>query len=429
LLRKDNHTLIQIRLTAHRSRPKLRADFHLQQEGFVMKNWKFGAGITLGALLMGSTAFAQVTPEDVWTKFQEFSVSSGQTVTTDSVNRNGDTLEVRGLVMTFEDPLNAVKQTIAEMNFKDNGDGTVEITMSDTIPLTMSSAGDPSVGAPASSMDMTIVQTDAVMKASGTADAPFIDFTAASISAKGTMTDPTGATNIDVMMNNLAGGYAFTANDFKYNFTSGAGTISVGNPSVPFPINIGFAELTTDFQFPLTTTAEPVPFTLVTKLVDFTLPPEVWGMADPTGQLPQDPATLIIDTAGSIRLLADLNASPAAGEIPPPPELHSLSIRDLQLKMVGAALSGSGDLTFDLTDTATFGGIPTPTGLLNFKLDGANGLLEKLAAMGLVPEDQLMGARMMMGMFATMAADGSDSMTSEVEFRDKGLFVNGQQLQ
>jgi hypothetical protein len=35
----------------------------------------------------------------------------------------------------------------------------------------------------------------------------------------------------------------------------------------------------------------------------------------------------------------------------------------------------------------------------------------------------------MMGMFATMATDGSDSMTSKVEFRDKGLYVNGQQLQ
>jgi hypothetical protein len=36
---------------------------------------------------------------------------------------------------------------------------------------------------------------------------------------------------------------------------------------------------------------------------------------------------------------------------------------------------------------------------------------------------------MMMMMFAQPATDGSDSMTTSVEFKDKGLFVNGQQLQ
>lgn len=152
-------------------------------------------------------------------------------------------------------------------------------------------------------------------------------------------------------------------------------------------------------------------------------------MADPTGQLPQDPATLIIDTAGSIRLLQDFSTAATPGEVPPAPELHSLSLREIQLKMVGADLTGNGDVTFDLTDTTTFGGVPAPTGVLNFNLVGGNGLLEKLAAMGLVPQDQLMGVRMMMGMFATMSTDGSDSMSSQVEFKNKGLFVNGQQLQ
>lgn len=394
-----------------------------------MKHWTIGTGITLGAILMGSTAFAQVTPEDLWTKFQDFSTAAGQTVATDSVERNGDTLEVRGLVLTTDDAMTTATQTIAEVDFTDNGDGTVGITMSDTIPLVANFKGDPASGMAPSSMDMTVVQSGLEMTASGSAAAPFIDFTATSMSAKGTMTDDTGATDIDVAFNNLAGGYAFTDSDFQYNYTSGAGNISVASPSMPFPINIGFGEMGFDMKFPLKTSADPVPFTFIMKLVDFTLPPEVWGMADPTGQLPQDPATLVIDTAGSIRLLSDFTATPAAGEVPPPPEIYSLSIRDLQLKMVGAALSGTGDLTFDNTDLTTFAGMPAPTGALNFKLEGGNGLLDKLASMGLIPEDQLMGARMMMGMFATMATDGTDSMTSLIEFKNKGLFVNGQQLQ
>ena len=389
-----------------------------------MKHWTVGAGITLGALLMGSTAFAQVTPEDLWEKFQSFSATAGQTIATDSVARNGDTLEIRGLVLTSDDAVTTATQTVAEVNFKENGDGTVGITMSETIPLTIQTKGDA-----ATTSNLTVTQTGLAMTASGSADAPFIDFTAASMGVTGAMTDGSGTTDINVSMSNMAGGYAFTENDFQYNYTSGAGTIAVANPSVPFPINIGFGGMAFDMKFPLKTSAEPVPFTFLMKLQEFTLPAEVWGMADPTGQLPQDPATLIIDTAGSIRLLSDFTATPAAGEVPPPPELHSLSIREMQLKMVGADLTGNGDLTFDVADTTTFGGVPAPTGTLNFKLDGGNGLLDKLAAMGVVPEDQLMGVRMMMGMFATVSADGTDSMTSAVEFKDKGLFVNGQQLQ
>jgi hypothetical protein len=402
----------------------MRAEFHLQQEGFVMKIWTVGAGISLSAVLMGSTAFAQVVPEDLWTKFQTFSEAAGQTVTTDSVARNGDTLEVRGLVLTTNDDITSATQTIAEVDFTDNGDGTVAITMSESIPLVMETKGD----APTTA-NMTVTQNGLVMTASGSPDAPFIDFTAASMAVTGTMTDPSGATDINVTMSDMVGGYAFTENDFQYNYTAGAGNISFGNPSMPFPINIGFGGMGFDMKFPLKTSAEPVPFTFIMKLEEFILPPEVWGIADPTGQLPQDPATLIIDTAGSIRLLSDFTATPTAGEVPAAPELHSLSIREMQLKLVGADLTGNGDLTFDLADTTTFGGVPAPTGTLNFQLAGGNGLLDKLAAMGLVPEDQLMGVRMMMGMFATMATDGSDSMSSTVEFKDKGLFVNGQQLQ
>jgi hypothetical protein len=230
-------------------------------------------------------------------------------------------------------------------------------------------------------------------------------------------------------LSDVVGGYAFSDTELQTNFKSGPGTMAFSAPTTPLPINIGFAELATDLKFPVATSEAPTPFTFLMKMVDFTLPPEVWGMVDPTGQLPQDPATLVVDTTGMVRLLADFNAEPAPGEIPPPPEVSAVSIQEIRLKIVGAELTGSGDLTLDNTDLVTFGGMPAPTGVLNFTVTGANGLLDKLTAMGLVPEDQLMGVRMMMGVFAKPAEDGSDSLTSQVEFKDKGLFVNGQQLQ
>lgn len=48
--------------------------------------------------------------------------------------------------------------------------------------------------------------------------------------------------------------------------------------------------------------------------------------------------------------------------------------------------------------------------------------------MGLIPEDQVMGFRMMADMF-TAVGEGTDTLTSTLEFKEKGFFANGQRLQ
>jgi hypothetical protein len=395
-----------------------------------MKHWTQRTGLTVGALLMGTSAFADITPEDLWTKYRDTMTASGQTVTVESEARNGDVLEIRGVTIATSADAGGAVQTIPEVNLTDNGDGTVGITMSDTITVKGDMPANPEVpGSTAGAIDMTITQSGFTGKASGTIDAIVLDYAAASTGVKGTVDDGTGPTTIDAVLSNTVGGYAFSDTDFQTNFTTGAGTIGITSASAPFPINIGFAELASDLKFPVAKGDAPSPFTFLFKMVDFTVPEEVWAMGDPTGQLPHDPATLVIDTTGMVRLLSDFSAEPAPGEVPPPPEVSAVTIKEIRLKMVGAELTGNGDLTLDNTDLVTFSGMPAPTGILNFTLTGGNGVLDKLTAMGLVPEDQLMGVRMMMGMFATAATDGSDTMTSVVEFKDKGLFVNGQQLQ
>jgi Uncharacterized protein conserved in bacteria (DUF2125) len=388
-----------------------------------MQHWTLRAGLTLGAILIGSTAFA-LTPEELWTKYQDTMTTSGQTVAVESEARNGDVLELRGVTITASADAGGAVQTIPEIDLTDNGDGTVGIGMSDTITI----KGAASDASPAS-VDMTVTQTGFTGTASGTVDALLLDYGADATVVKGTFDDGTGPTTIDASLANSAGSYGFLATEFQTNFATGAGTIVVTSPSAPFPVNIGFSEIAGDIVFPTVKADAPSPFTFLIRMVDFTLPEEVWAMSDPTGQLPRDPATLVIDTTGMVRLLTEFADEPAPGETTPPPEFSAVTINEIRLNIAGADLTGNGDLTLDNTDMTTFSGMPAPTGILNFTLTGGNGLLDKLAAMGVVPEDQLMGVRMMMGMFATMATDGSDTMTSVVEFKDKGLFVNGQQLQ
>ena len=96
--------------------------------------------------------------------------------------------------------------------------------------------------------------------------------------------------------------------------------------------------------------------------------------------------------------------------------------------MIGAKLMGTGDFTFDNSDTTTFGGMPAPTGVANLELTGANALLDKLIQMGMVSDSDAMGARMMMGMLA-VPGDGPDSLKSTIEINDQGhILANGQRL-
>ena len=88
----------------------------------------------------------------------------------------------------------------------------------------------------------------------------------------------------------------------------------------------------------------------------------------------------------------------------------------------------SGDFTLDNSDMSTFPGMPKPVGAVNVALEGGNGLMDKLVAMGLLPEEQAMGARMMMGLFA-VPGDAPDTLKSKVEFTEDGqVLANGQRI-
>lgn len=203
--------------------------------------------------------------------------------------------------------------------------------------------------------------------------------------------------------------------------------VTFSGAQLPFPeVKLTYAESGFNLTMPLSKSDEAQEFSFLTKIVDLQVSEEIWGMFDPTAALPHDPATVVIDTAGKARLKADLMATPEGGQ--PDGELLALDVKDLTARIAGAELTGNGAFTFDNTDLATYDGLPAPTGTLDLKMTGGNTLLDKLVAMGLVSEDEVMGIRMMVAMFAK-AGEGEDVLTSTLEFKDKHFFANGQQLQ
>jgi hypothetical protein len=459
-------------------------------------------------------------------------------VTAASETREGDTLAIKGLTITSTFDGGSVNGTIETVNFRELGDGTVEVTMSPDYPLVVNTT-DPD--GTTSVVNVSVRQPDLKIIASGTDAETRYDFTAPSVKAvvadvtvdekpvemtlevdvtalagsylvtDGTptqlassitadsagmtlaMTDPETGGKINVTGNVVAlagtstgklldaaamadmsqalqagfatdGSFTYGAGTFDFDVAEAADTtqgtatigsgnivfaldadrlnygggakdvaISVSGSTIPVPaLAMTYGEAAFNLLMPVSKSDVPGDFALLTKLIDFKLSDDVWSLLDPEKILPRDAATIVIDAKGKANWTVDI-MDPAAVEMVAedsmPAQLHALDVTELTLKAAGAEVTGDGAFTFDNSDTTTFPGVPLPTGQLDLKIVGANGLLDRLVQMGLLPEDQAMGARMMMGLFARTVEGSDDTLTSTLEFKEKGFFANGQRLQ
>jgi hypothetical protein len=244
------------------------------------------------------------------------------------------------------------------------------------------------------------------------------------VKAEGEQSSGTGQTG-DVTTN-----ASFSSDAVTYNTSVNDLKIAVSGAGIPFPVEVSMAQYGVGFEMPLGKTEEPADFGLKLNLTDLAVNDMIWMLADPTGALPHDPATVLLDLSGKAKLLFDL-LDPAQADAMAmtelPGELHALTLNNLSLKLGGAELTGLGDFTFDNSDLDTFDGMPRPAGELNVNLKGGNALVDSLVQMGVIPEDQAMMGRMMMGMFAQ--STGDDELTSKIEVNDQGhVIANGQRI-
>lgn len=483
-------------------------------------------------------AFADVTADEVWQNWQALGASYGQTYTTGSESRSGDTLTITDLTMDMSSGDSKVIGTIPQVAFREIGDGRVEVTMSNEYLMKMESKDG---RGKALSNSVNIGQNGLVMTASGTPDAINYDIAAESIVvnlldfvvdgkpremdvdlnlsklaatyqvAPGDMTsvnstfaaqglsfqligendDGKGKFEATGQMNNIAGASAGAmpkamatgnlgtmlsqgfASDGSFTYDSGNFTLAATDPNgattnidsasqggslnvsldkerIAYGVNgkgvtlkasgssIPFPELTAAYQdaafsllLPIAQGVEAKDFAINIKLQGLTVSDMLWGMIDPGASLPRDPATLNVSLKGKAKPLVDLLAAEKnvmMGQ-KPPFELNALDIDALQLTLAGAEFKGDGALMFDNKKPPMLGGVaPMPTGKLNLSLTGANTLLGKLQALGLVDQQITMTFGMMSGMLAKPGPT-PDSLVSEVEFKEGGqILTNGNPL-
>ena len=225
-------------------------------------------------------------------------------------------------------------------------------------------------------------------------------------------------------------GVAMNADKLTYDLSQSETNVEMMSAEFPLPISFGVSQTNFKVSLPVRQSDDPQTFALGFSLDGFSMSDVLWGIFDPTNQLPRDPARVALDLAGQARLLfdflnPDLEAMQAEEPGSVPVELEKVDINRLHVNVAGADLSGNGKFTFETTPM----GVPQPVGAVDFTLVGGNALIDKLVAAGLVPEQQAMAARMMLGLLA-VPGDAPDTLNSKIEINEMGhVSANGQRIQ
>lgn len=262
------------------------------------------------------------------------------------------------------------------------------------------------------------------------------------------------------------GSFTLSSAGMGYQLGSDAMQFDMTSPQLPFPINYAVNSGSFNMQLPVTQQDAPQPFKFAYSLQGVSLGDAIWNMFDPEAKLPRDPASLEIDLGGLMKVTKDLFAlpEPDTGDETPPADATDdataesmspdapaddaeaqaqmdemddetsaepsgfepvqLDINQIALNLLGASATATGSLK-----TPESGSMDAPVGQVHAEFQGINGLLDKLGGIGLIPQDQMMGVRMMLAMFAKPVEGSDDKLTTELEFKDGGaIFANGQQI-
>jgi hypothetical protein len=237
------------------------------------------------------------------------------------------------------------------------------------------------------------------------------------------MTTPDAAMLIDGTTSTGSGQFAIQGGILNMTGSGEDANYSVKMKDLPMPpFSTSMDEATFGLQMPMGKSEEPSDARIHMGFEGLKASDTIWGMVDPTGSLPRDKASLNIDLTAKVKWLVDLMKVEEANSMPA--EVSSVTINDISLNIAGASFNGVGAATLDNSKFP-----PEPVGEVNFDLKGGIGLLDKLVALGLVPQQQGQMVKMMSGMFTVPGGDGTDHLKSKIEMKEGGVILaNGQRV-
>lgn len=220
------------------------------------------------------------------------------------------------------------------------------------------------------------------------------------------------------------GSMVFDKDKFEMHSTVASFEVESAPGAMPMPVKVTSGPAEFSILSPVMAVDAAADYALLLKLSQFSINEEAWAMVDPAGALKHDAADIAIDVSGKTTMdLIGMMAAEETGAMPPVPAPESLNITELSTKLLGASLMSTGAFTFDNSM-----GMPMPLGEANIAITGATQLIDGLISVGLLTQEDAMGAQMMMGMFFVPGAN-PDELTSKIEAKEgMQILVNGQPL-
>lgn len=247
----------------------------------------------------------------------------------------------------------------------------------------------------------------------------FVDYGADAMTMKMAVPSPTG--HVDV----VATGGAMTGRMAATNgIVSSGGKVdglvyNVSAMGMP-PMKVSIDSIDSLMAMPLDNTNAAKPAQIKMALTGLELDPAIWAMFDPKGVLPKDKASLQIDLSGNAKWaqkIADID--PATYATGMPIQFENAKISAFNLDALGATVKASG--AFDI-DSRKFP--PSASGQADIAIKGADALMTKLTEAGLLPAQNAMMAKGMMGVF--FKSRGVDELVSQITIMPDGsISANG----
>ncbi|MEO8529777.1 MAG: DUF2125 domain-containing protein [Deltaproteobacteria bacterium] len=270
------------------------------------------------------------------------------------------------------------------------------------------------------SFDLDVPQGEQDMPAylNGTKNA-VVKMTAGASSGSGSIVDPNFAVDYTGTGEGSEIELSIVDGDLLYHVSGGAIAYNIAPVGMPIePVDISMSEMLMNVAVPFGSTDAPGEANVAIKLADLVIGESAWAMIDPDKTLPRDPMNVDMDISANVQFAEDFimesQMNPMGAAKP-----MDATINSFLISFAGANATATGAVTFDPTMP-----MPLPTGAINVALKGATGLAQKLAALGLVPMEQVGMFNGMLGMFAKPV--GEDSYSSDIEFKGmEGITVNG----
>lgn len=440
---------------------------------------KFGSASAIAILLASSPVFADVTVQDVWGNWRSYFGTLGHDISA-TEDTSGGTLTISNLstLMALPENEGIFSTVFSEMSLRNNGDGTVTLSIPATSSLDFSIKGDDHVDG-----QLKLSQIGFNMVISGDPNDMSYSYTAAKIGLSLTHLIADSEVlddfvKFDLVMDDLIGLSKMQLGDLRYvsqKFSAETLTYDVaaadpegrGNAKFSGSVNnisfngSGSVPLYMDLENPEDLFSNDFAFAGTYVFGDSS---SAFSFVD-KGKVAQGSSS---SSSGKLNIALDANAiaygleannlafDASGSDLPSPFSAHmgqlalsltmplaksdrkqpfglkfhltDMAVSNLTVSVAEAKLTGNGSFTFDNSDMTSFYGFPRPQGAADLQLTDGNGLIDTMVKMDLVPERIAMHARMMMGLFAVFS-DGADSLKSRIEVNEQGhVLANGQRV-